>query len=212
MGLKRTRRLTLTTLMAAAGVNLVACDQRTPEPLTWDQEFTQTADNNAVEALTYADVNACKAENAIPDEECDRAWQTAQQDHQANAPRYNAKEACEAEYGVGNCEQRGSGGGSFFTPFLAGMVIGNLLDGGGRRYYGGTGYYRDRYGRFGTPYGGRGAFFRDPATGRTQIGRSAFSPATAPAVQRAPSYSDNRAVSRGGFRSTRSYAGRGYGG
>ena len=212
MSMKRTRHLALTTLMAAAGVNLLACNQRTPEPLTWEDPPVQAADaGEPVDAVSYSDPAACKAADEVPDAECDNGWASAQADHQANGPRFGDKAACEAEYGEGRCETRASGGGSFFMPLLAGMVLGRMVGGGGG-YYRGTGLYRDRLGRMDTPYGGGGALSRNPATGRLQVARGAVEPS--PAARQAPSQagSDNRAVSRGGFRGARTYAGRGYGG
>ena len=205
MSLKRTRQLALTTLMAAAAVNLTACGPEAPsEALSWDDSFEQAAADEPVDAQTYPDADACKAADEVPDEECDRAWITAQQDHEANAPRYDAKADCEAEYGIGKCETRTSaGGGSFFMPFLTGMMIGQMMNPGGGSYYRGTSLYRDRLGRPRTPYAG-GGLFRDPVTGRTQIARSAIEPPAA--VRDAPARS--RVVSRGGFRSSA----RGFGG
>jgi uncharacterized protein YgiB involved in biofilm formation len=204
--MKRTRQLALTTLMATASINLIACGQQSPEPLTWETPAGgAAADASApVDALAYADPAACKAADDVPDADCDAGWATAQADHEANGPRYGDKAACEAEYGEGRCETRS--GGSFFMPLLAGMVLGNVL--GGRGGYRGAGLYRDRGGGFTTPFGG--GLSRDPRTGRLQVARGAVDPAArAGAGLRSGS---DRAVSRGGFRSTRSYAGRGYGG
>ena len=200
--LKRTRRLALTTLMAAAAVNLTACgEEPAPDALTWDDSFTEASADETVPALTYADADACKAGDEVPDAECDTAWVTAQEDHAANAPRYGDKSDCEAEYGVGNCETRtSSGGGSFFMPFLTGMIVGQMMNPGGRSYYRGTGLYRDRYGRLSTPYAA-GGLYRDPVSGRTQIPRSSIEPPAA-ARQAPPSAARNRVVSRGGFRSS----------
>lgn len=208
--MKRSRRLALTTLMATASVNIVACGARAPEPLTWDQPAQVAEAEEAVEAVSYADPAACKAADEVPDSECDSGWLNAQNNHEANGPRFGDKAACEAEYGEGRCETRTSGGSSFFMPFLAGMVLSRALGGGG--YYGGTGLYRDRLGRMATPHGGPGAVSRDPSTGRLRVARSAVEPT--PSVRPAPTRADSgsRAVSRGGFRSTRNYAGRGFGG
>ncbi|HEX8569580.1 MAG TPA: DUF1190 domain-containing protein [Caulobacteraceae bacterium] len=224
-GPKRTRRLTLTTLMATGSVNIAACTERAPDPLTWEDQFPATSAATAaaaapeVEAVAYADPAACKAAGEVPAPDCDNGWIAAQNDHATNAPRYGDKAACEAEYGEGRCETRTSGGGSFFVPFLAGMMLGNM--GGGR--YQPAPYYRNRRGLFSTPYGG--GLYRDTTTGRLRAPLSTLdrryagsggsaaggaSPygsaaATRPATR-------ERAVSRGGFRNTRSYAGRGYGG
>jgi len=218
MHLKRTRHLALTTLMATAAVNLSACGSQAPsDALTWDDSGSfQTADaaqGEGVDALTYSDLNACRAADEVPDADCQTAWETAQQDHQTNAPRFGDKAACEAEYGEGNCETRaGAGGGSFFVPLLGGIILGRMLSPGGGSYYRGAGLYRDRYGRFTTPYGrGGGGLYRDYATGRTRIARSAIDP-PASARYAPPGATTPRAtprtVSRGGFRS----AGRSYGG
>jgi uncharacterized protein YgiB involved in biofilm formation len=211
MALKRSRQLALTTLMAAAAVNLTACgDQPPSEALTWDDTFQQTADAGGdVDALAYDNVDACKTADEIPDAECDSSWLAAQNEHVANGPKFGDKAACEAEYGEGNCETRtSSGGGSFFMPFLAGMVVSNMMNPGRGSYYRGAGLYRDRYGRLNTPYGGSaGGLYRDPMTGRTRIPRSSIEPPAAaryapPASARAAPSPRSRVVSRGGFRSS----------
>ena len=222
---KRSRRLVLTTLMATGSVNIAACTERAPDPLTWEDQFPTTsasaaapAAEESVDAVAYADPAACKAAGEVPAAECDNGWIAAQNDHAANGPRYGDKAACEAEYGEGRCETRTSGGGSFFMPFLAGMMIGNM---GGGRYHPAP-YYRNRRGLFSTPYGG--GLYRDAATGRLRAPVSSLdrryagggyaSGATRPygSAAAARPAARERAVSRGGFRSTRSYAGRGYGG
>jgi hypothetical protein len=90
------------------------------------------------------------------------------------------------------------------------MLVGQLAGGG--RGYRGAGLYQNRFGQLNTPTGGPGALSRNPATGRLQVARSTFDPGAS--ARPAPSrVGDNRAVSRGGFRSTRNYAGgRSYGG
>ena len=220
MTLKRSRQLALTTLMAAAAVNLTACGQQpAQDALTWDDNFEQTADaGETVDALTYGDAEACKAADEVPDAECDSGWLAAQNDHAASAPRFGDKAACEAEYGEGRCETRStSGGNSFFVPFLTGMVLGRMMDGGRGGYYRGTGLYRDRYGRLGTPYArgggsvggyGGGGLGRDPATGRATIARSSIEPPSERTRAAPAASSRSRVVSRGGFRSS----GRGFGG
>ena len=199
--LKRTRQLALTTLMAAAAVNLTACGEQSPsDAVTWDDSFAEAADET-VPALTYASAEACKTAGEVPAADCDTAWVTAQEDHAANAPRYGDKADCEAEYGAGNCETRtSSGGGSFFMPFLTGMIVGQMMNPGGGGYYRGTGLYRDRVGRLRTPHAA-GGIYRDPVSGRTQIPRSSIEPSSV-TRQAPPAASRNRVVSRGGFRSS----------
>lgn len=206
--MKRSRSLTLTGLMATGALSLGACDGA---PQVAQQDI---ANKDPVEAFAYATLDQCKAANQVSDEECDKNYKTALQDDEKSAPRYKAQADCEDVYGAGQCVPRSSvnnGGGSFFTPLLAGFVIGRMLDGGGG--YRGTGVYRrdDRAGGgFYTGWGG--AVNHDYATGRTSVGRQGIDPS--PAVRSAPARVQSRSavVSRGGFGgSSRSFGG-GYGG
>ena len=165
-------------------------------------------------ALAYADADACKTAGEVPAADCDSAWVTAQEDHAANAPALRRQGRLRGR--VRRRQMRDPhlvGGGSFFMPFLTGMHR-RAHD---RRHAAtpAPAIPRPRRPLLRTPYGGRGAIYRG-ADGRMQVGRSAFSPAAVPPAVRTPAAArpvDNgRAVSRGGFRSTRSYAGRGYGG
>lgn len=98
---------------------------------------------------------------------CQAGYQDAMQSHLANAPRFDGLAACEAEYGAGQCTQQPAaatgGGGSFFTPFLAGYLLSSTLNNIGdynsyRRTqinngnsYGSTPIYRNRSGQTLTP-------------------------------------------------------------
>lgn len=199
--MKRSSSLTLTTMLAGASLTVAACDD-TPAAARWDQN--SVAQGEQVETFQYADLDSCKTANQIPDAECDTAYAKALEDNDKAAPRFEAKATCEETYGEGNCVPRGSGGGSFFTPLLAGFVIGQMLDGGGNRYYRGTGLYRGRDG-YTTGWGGK--LGRDYATGRTTIGKYGIDPPDS--VRQAPPRMQTRTsvVSRGGFG-----GGRGYGG
>lgn len=180
---KRSSTLTLTTVMATAGITLSACDQPGP-----------TAANKPVEAVAYANLDQCKAADEVPDAECDKAYAKARADDE-NAPKYAERASCEDVYGAGNCVPRGSGGG-WFVPAMTGFVIGRMLD-GGRPYYTGTGLYRERDDGYVTGYGGR--LGRDYSSGRTVIQRGGLDPDLA--VRSTPGKVQSRtaAVSRGGF-------------
>ncbi|UTP40848.1 DUF1190 domain-containing protein [Phenylobacterium sp. LH3H17] len=199
--MKRSSSLTLTTMLAGASLSVAACDDP-PAAARWDQN--SVAQGEQVETFQYADLDSCKTANQIPDAECDTAYAKALEDNDKSAPRFEAKATCEETYGEGNCVPRGSGGGSFFTPLLAGFVIGQMFDGGGNRYYRGTGLYRGRDG-YTTGWGGK--LGRDYATGRTTIGKYGIDPPDS--VRQAPPRMQTRTsvVSRGGFG-----GGRGYGG
>ena len=201
---KRSGSLKLTTMLAgAASFTLAGCGDQPPAPAQWDQ--SSVAQGEQVEAFQYASLEACKTADEVPDSECDSGWAAAQKDHNANAPRYQDRTSCEDVYGDGNCVPRGSGGGSFFTPLLTGFLIGQMLDLDGRRYYRGTGYYRqnERYGGgYVTGWGGR--LDRDYRTGRSVIARQGIEPPDA--IRQAPPKVQTRTsvVSRGGFGGGRS--------
>lgn len=99
---------------------------------------------------------------------CQAGYQDAMQAHLVNAPRFDGLAACEAEYGVGQCNEQPASAntgstGSFWTPFLAGYVLSsalnNLTDYNSYRrqredqgyYYGSTPIYRNRSGQTVTP-------------------------------------------------------------
>ncbi|HEY9217312.1 MAG TPA: DUF1190 domain-containing protein [Phenylobacterium sp.] len=200
---KRSQTLKLTTMLAgAASMSVAACDDA-PQSIDWD-----TGKAEQVEALSYASLDACKAADDVPDAECETSYQAALKDD-ANAPRFTDTKSCEDIYGQGQCVPRGYGGSSFFTPLLAGFVIGRMLDGGGSPYYRGTGLYRrdGYYGGGGYATGWGGTLDRDYRTGRTVIARDALE---APTRVRTPTKVQSRTsvVSRGGFGG----GSRGYGG
>jgi uncharacterized protein YgiB involved in biofilm formation len=59
---------------------------------------------------------------------CQEALVASQKISDEQAPRYARKEDCEAELGVGNCEERQTtSGGSIFMPLIMGYMLGNML-------------------------------------------------------------------------------------
>lgn len=194
---KRSTSLKLTTMAAgAATLSLAGCGDPGAQA-TWDPNRGEQ-----VQAYDYKTLQECLKANDLSDDQCRTSYAAAQKDNEENAPRYDERATCEDVYGVGNCVPRGSnnGGGSFFTPLLAGFVVGQMLDGGGYR---GTGLYRRDDGYYST-WGGR--LDRDYSTGRTVITRESIDPPanirqTPPKVQTRTSV-----VSRGGFGGDRSYA------
>lgn len=194
---KRSSSLKLTTMLAGAtALTLSGCDDPGAQA-SWDPNKGEQ-----VEAFSYKTLQECKDANEVSDQQCDTSFAAAKKDDEKNAPRYEARASCEDVYGVGNCVPRSqaNGGGSFFTPLLAGFVIGQMLDGGGYR---GTGLYRRDDGYYST-YGGR--LGRDYGTGRTTISKTSIDPPDA--IRQAPPKIQTRTsvVSRGGFGGGRSYA------
>lgn len=191
--LKRSRILQVSSLMASASFSLSACGS--------PQRAAPAPDPQP--ALSYTSIEECRAANDIPDGECDAAMSKAQEDAARTAPRYATREECEGQWGPSQCQPNNTGGGSFFTPLLAGFVVGQLLNGGG--YRGGGPLYRDREGRYSNGYGG-GYTYRDYRTGRTLTNAREHGDV----ARQAPSRVQSRTtvVSRGGFGG----GGRGYGG
>lgn len=106
--MKKSRTIRL-VLLGGAGLTLAACDEAPPP-----------------DARFFADVTAC---SAVYDEAtCRTAFAESQAEFAAEAPAFERKEACEAEFGAGNCETRESAsGGSFFMPMMMGYMLGNAF-------------------------------------------------------------------------------------
>jgi uncharacterized protein YgiB involved in biofilm formation len=196
--MKRTRKLALTTLMAAGGVSLVACGDNPADNVRIENAGAAT------DAYAYQSLQECKDKNEVPDAACDTAEKNALVDDKKTAS-YDQQKTCEDVYGAGQCVPRSaSGGGSIWGPLITGFVVGRMLDGG----WGGRGLYRDwRDGGYYTAGGGR--VWTDYSTGRARIGQRSFD---APDVIRPPEKAMSRSsvISRGGFggrMASRSYSG-----
>ena len=81
---------------------------------------------------TYKDPASCEAEHIVPSNECRQNFMQAVSSHERSAPGFAAREACEKEYGAGNCvnPSAGSGRASLFIPVMAGYLIGQRAGGG----------------------------------------------------------------------------------
>jgi uncharacterized protein YgiB involved in biofilm formation len=199
--LKRSRSLTLTTLMAGAAVSITACDNA-PAVTQWGDPPAAEA-GRAVEARTFTSLDECKASGDFTAQQCETTLAQAQKDSAENAPKFNDQQSCEERYGVDQCVPRSSqGGGSFFTPLLTGFIIGQAMNNMGG--YRGAPMYRDRDGTY---YGGSGyPLSRDYVTGRTRVRSESFNlPSRAEAPTRVQSRS--AVISRSGFGGGRSFGG-----
>jgi len=124
-------------MLGGAMIALSGCDDKQKEPAP----------------KVYASRVECYAEHDHDD--CDDAFASAEKDHIAAAPQYNALDSCEAEYGPGNCYVR-PGATNSWIPFMAGVMVGNALSGPGYAYtpvyvrhgyfYGGSGTVIGTYG------------------------------------------------------------------
>jgi uncharacterized protein YgiB involved in biofilm formation len=105
--MKKTRAIRL-VLLGSTGLTLAACTQKPPSDATF---FSKVEDCIPVKGEAACRDGFAKSE---------ASWA-------AEAPRFNQKEQCEAEFGAGNCETREarSGSGGFFMPMMMGYMMGN---------------------------------------------------------------------------------------
>lgn len=98
-------------LLGSTGLTLAACTQSPPSDATF---FSKVEDCIPVKGEAACRDGFAKSEGS---------WA-------ADAPRFNKKEQCEAEFGAGNCETREprAGSGSFFMPMMMGYMMGNAFN------------------------------------------------------------------------------------
>lgn len=177
--------------------------------------------SDEVDAQAFPDIASCKAAaergGLFSAQECDAAFNEAQKLHVETAPRYENREACEAQHGAGACgteaeatagaaatpageQQQASGGGmgSIFMPMIAGYLMGSMLSGArGAGVAPSQPMYRTPDGKFTTASGGS-TFSSN--SGATKLSSSQFTkPATTIGK---PPMSAATAQSRGGFGAT----------
>ncbi len=145
----------------------------------------------------YASAEDCaKAEDPGT---CATSFQAAWNEHEQTAPKFASLAECEAAVGEQACEQRQTaGGGGYFLPLMAGMMMGRMMS-GPRAYP----VYMDRRG---AAYSGSARMTDpDPRYAGGAGGRALPSRITAPVS------SDGRLMAggttRGGFGRTSSYRG-----
>lgn len=124
---KRSRRVGL-VLAGTAVLALAACE------------------DDKVDAQAFPDLQSCisaaqKDGLWFTQEDCRAQFAAAEQTHMETAPRYESRELCEQEHGVGACGadpaagdpavQQQGGGGFSFMPLLVGYMMGSMLSRGG---------------------------------------------------------------------------------
>jgi uncharacterized protein YgiB involved in biofilm formation len=78
------------------------------------------------ETVSFASVGECSA--VYSQTECAKSYDSAIRENAVSAPRYDAKEVCESEHGVGACVvSQSADGSSVFLPLMAGFMIGKML-------------------------------------------------------------------------------------
>ncbi|HKR75147.1 MAG TPA: DUF1190 domain-containing protein [Rhodanobacter sp.] len=186
--MKRSRAAAL-LLMGSAPLLLTACN----------------SDSEASRQGLYTSVEACVA--ATNDSAtCKQAFAKAQQEANADAPRYASRAECEANYGADKCAERSDvGNHSFFGPMMTGFFLSQMLRNGAvASGFNSAPAFRDSHGDWrrpdpnGSPGGGAyaGGVYRSGTS-------TAMVPINA-TPDRAPT------ISRGGF--GESASGRGFGG
>ncbi|WP_158583839.1 DUF1190 domain-containing protein [Salinibius halmophilus] len=78
------------------------------------------------EAYLYNSVSECVAEHPDSADICQQAYEEAQLAALDSGPRYANQNLCETEFGAGQCQPQA--GGSFWTPFVAGYLVGEIID------------------------------------------------------------------------------------
>lgn len=78
------------------------------------------------EGYLYASVSECVEEHPGKEEICQSAFEEAQYAALESGPRYASESLCEMEFGFDQCVPQD--GGSFWTPFVAGFIVSELID------------------------------------------------------------------------------------
>lgn len=132
-------------------------------------------EDDRVDAQSFPDLESCIAaarENSLwfTEADCQSNFAAAQQEYLETAPRYESKELCEQEHGVGACDAdptqtaQGAGGGGFsFMPLLVGYMMGSMMARGGGIFS--QPMVKTADGRFATPKGGQ-SFATNSGTGK----------------------------------------------
>ncbi|MDF3608408.1 DUF1190 domain-containing protein [Paracoccus sp. DMF-8] len=162
---KRSRHVAL-VLAGSAVMALAACE------------------DDRVDAQSFPDLASCVAaaqENSLwfTEADCRSNFANAAQEYLETAPRYESKELCEQEHGVGKCEgdptqtAQNSGGGFSFMPMLMGFMLGSMMSRGGGVFS--QPMVQTADGRYSTPKGDQSF-----ASNR---GRARFRPRPSPAAR-----------------------------
>ncbi|NJM50360.1 MAG: DUF1190 domain-containing protein [Sphingomonadales bacterium] len=118
------------SMLAGCGIATPADEQAANAPAA-----PKSGDSDKVYA--YRSVGECAAAKIYSEQKCQEAYNEAAKENEKSAKSYADKQACEEQYGTGNCERRGPR----FSGVMAGYIIARSLD-GNRYAYGGL--YNDR--------------------------------------------------------------------
>ena len=95
--------------------------------------------------------------SSLDPDDCTTAFRVAQEQHGTTAPRYESRALCEEVHGENSCdmaqEATEAGGGSVFTPFMAGYMMGNMTSASGSNALTARPVYASARGGFATTTG-----------------------------------------------------------
>ncbi len=102
-------------LMGSATFTLAACGDD-PEPVG-----------------VFSSVQECIDSGVYTESYCQTSLEQARKDHVKVAPKYKDKAECEADFGVGRCENPqiasgGNSGGSVWMPLMMGYMVGKMMN------------------------------------------------------------------------------------
>lgn len=86
---------------------------------------------NQDDQLVYETVAACRADGQISADQCESRFEEAKARHVREAKRYPSTGACEADYGLGQCESWTVNGAAVAVPAFAGIMLARSLARGG---------------------------------------------------------------------------------
>lgn len=102
--------------LAAVGVVLVAS--------IWSR-----SDEDSQENLVYNNLSDCRTGGQLSAQQCETAFSEATAARLKDAPKYNAQNECEAQYGANGCSTATINGVQYFIPALAGFMLARGLAG-----------------------------------------------------------------------------------
>lgn len=116
--LKRSKKAALVLMVPTATFLMAGCGEEPP-----------------VQSAVFETVDQCAA--FYNPEQCKADLAQATASHLEVAPKYANKQACEADFGIGQCEsppatQQAQSGGGFFMPMMMGFLMGQMMNGGNR--------------------------------------------------------------------------------
>ena len=80
--------------------------------------------SNEEEVRIVGSVDECAQTTSLTQEQCEVAYQQALTEAAQTGPRYSSMGNCEAEFGASRCGSTGS----FFTPFMTGFLVSEIID------------------------------------------------------------------------------------